>query len=444
MRCCVRWLIFVAAVLLLAPSAPATALTPREIREDLTFLREQWAPKNHSFGTAEQQAFEEIVGEGLRLSDGMTDEAFRMTVSRAVAVGRNAHNGVDIFGHPSFAALPIRVWWFSDGLYVTRAREEGLPFLGARIERIGDRTPEEALSRLRPYIAGTDHWARYRSIDWLIRPAALAEAGVVPKAASVGFTFVLPDGKRRTAELRAGATEDALLQQPIWAQALEPTAEGAAWRPGLDSGEPPRSRGTRGEVAAEWLGSDTLYIRMNHIFSLDDHPFEQKLWPILEQVEKKRPRLVIVDLRFNHGGDITTALLFGQGLPRLLSESGRVILLSGRSTMSAAIVLQAMLKGYGGSRAAILGEPLGDNARFWSEGRPLSLPNSKVEVVYNDGLWDVERGCQGEPRCYWIGATYVPPAGPIGPDQTIDWSFREYAAGVDPVLEAALQRRSEP
>ena len=226
--------------------------------------------------------------------------------------------------------------------------------------------------------------------------------------------------------------------EPTWSQALIPSADDGDWRHVLDGRSLPPSLGPRKDVSSESLNPDLLYVRLNHILSLNDEPFENKLWDILFDVSRHHPRAAIVDLRFNHGGDISKALFFAKGLVELVGEKGSIIVLSGRATISAAIVMEAQFRSLGHDRVQVFGEPLGDNPQWWSEGGEVTLANSGIEVTYAQKRWDLLRRCDYDERCYWLGRAYASIVPTIAPDRTIPWYFAQYRFGVDPVFQAAV------
>lgn len=127
-----------------------------------------------------------------------------------------------------------------------------------------------------------------------------------------------------------------------------------------------------------WLtdAPDVLYIQTDEIKASD--PGEPD--PLTE-ILSKRPRAVILDLRFNSGGDFTQTYLFTQVLPRIM-RGHRIYVLVGPGTFSAAIVTASMLKARGGSQVVLVGEPMGDSDGFWAENHILTLPNSGIAVSY--------------------------------------------------------------
>ena len=185
-----------------------------------------------------------------------------------------------------------------------------------------------------------------------------------------------------------------------------------------------------------------LYVRSNRIFSPDptkafDIPI--KFFDILQhQVVERRPRYVIVDLRFNAGGNYFNAVLFAQALPRLLAPKGKVFVLVGRNTFSAAIVTAALLKEYGGQRVTLVGETMGDASHFWAEGGELVLPNSKMVVTYASAFHHLAHRCSNPDRCYWGDVAVGLKAVSLEPQLRIATPFADYAAGHDPVLDRVL------
>ena len=107
------------------------SLTPAQMREDLVFLRDTWAPMDRSFTSEEHRAFESIVEETLTNADTLSPADFALEVARAVAVSGNGHTEADPYRYLHF--LPIRVWWFTDGLYIVEAEPDQEALLGSRI-----------------------------------------------------------------------------------------------------------------------------------------------------------------------------------------------------------------------------------------------------------------------------------------------------------------------
>ena len=160
-------------------------------------------------------------------------------------------------------------------------------------------------------------------------------------------------------------------------------------------------------------------------------------------IERRRPRNVVVDLRLNGGGNYLLTAAFAEELPALVPADGRLVLILGHQTFSAAIVMAAILNARAGRRALIVGEQVGDDLTYWSEGDLLVQPNSALRVHYADGYHDWRDGYDPadpryrfNPRVAAYNRRYSAAAGSLDPDITAPLTFRDYLAGRDPALEA--------
>lgn len=423
-------------------------LTAQQMREDLAVLEHKWAPLDKSFSDEQRRAFNRQIDEIAAAADALAPEEFAFEVMRTVALARNGHTNANV---ARFLGddLPVRAWWFADGLYIVKAHPNFRRLLGARIERIGTLSAEEAHSRLRPYLAGTDQRARFLSPGYLVTPSMLNHVGATRDSALVALTVRLPDDRSETVELRSVSGGDPGDERRIGLNrgysVLIPDPEDVPgrWAHVLDNiAERPRIYRARGDVSGAFLDHDqeVLYVRNDTVASIDDTPLVDKFASIIrDMILPSQPKHIVVDLRFNNGGDFFHTILFAQALPRLVPDDGRVIVLIGRATFSAGIVTAAMIKGAGREKVTFIGETMGDGGQFWAEGEKVTLPNSGIGVRYSGEFEDYEEGCTDTRSCYWATVAFGPRGISLAPDVAIDATFADYAAGRDPTLDRALE-----
>jgi hypothetical protein len=421
------------------------SLAAAQIREDLVVLRTQWAPFDKSFSAEQRAQLNRIIDDAMSCADTLSPAEFAISVMQAAAISRNGHTRASV--GTMLGDLPVRAWWFADGLYIIGAHPQFAHLLGARIDRFGALAPDKALRRAAPFISGTEQRIRYLSAIYLMAPALLRHIGVAATADEVPLTLRMPDGAVRSTSLGRPLSPDpgdrhnpvlsgysVLIPDPVdmpgrWMHALDRVPR----RPLIYL--PPT------DLAQEWIGDNhnVLYLRSNTIISLDNSALDQKLLGVLQNaIVARRPQIVVVDLRLNNGGNFFNTVLFAQALPRLLPPAGRIFVWVSRATFSAALVTAAMLKGHGGDRVTLIGETMGDDSRFWAENRDVRLPNSGIIVSYSTGFHDWTGGCSDPAGCYWpvvAFATHIPS---LEPEIRIEPTFADYAAGRDPVLDAAL------
>lgn len=424
-----------------ADIAPATTphFTADQLREDLIYLRDVWAPKEKSFNPQQRDAFNETVNDAIAHVDSLDEAQFALVVARAVAIPHNTHSSAQPLA--LFHSLPLRLWWFSDGLYVVKAHPDFKQLVGARIEKFGDLTPEEALRRVRPYISGHEAWTKWRSASWLVFLEPLHAIGASPSDQEAHITFRLANGTETTIAMHVRPSPDPSPNHEYWSaiipddkslpgrwpHALDGTTVPPAYRPGVD---------LSGEIIGD--AKRVLYIRSTFTGPMGGESFEQKTVAIQQMLLKDRPTNVVVDLRLNTGGDFFNTLLLSEGLPRLVPKNGHIFVLLDGVTLSAALVTAARLKYFGDGRTVFVGSAVGDPGGFWAEGGHMDLPNSRIQVSYASQFEDWAKGCDDLDKCYWASVAFGVKNVSFTPEIPIEPSFTDYAAGRDPLVEAAL------
>ena len=132
---------------------------------------------------------------------------------------------------------------------------------------------------------------------------------------------------------------------------------------------------------------DVLYVRYNRSA---DSPGQETVRAfgerLLTAIASQPPRKLLLDLRFNTGGNLELAqpLMDALAQSRLGSEPGGIAVLVDSSTFSAGITAAASLRSK--SKAILVGAHPGDRPDFWSEGGNVTLPNSGLAMHYANGL----------------------------------------------------------
>jgi hypothetical protein len=419
--------------------APKPRLTVDQMREDLIYLRDVWAPKEKSFNPQQRDAFNRIVDDAVAHVDSLDAPRFALVVARAVAIPHNTHTSA--YPQAFFHSLPLRLWWFADGLYVVKAHPHFANLIGARIEKFGDLAPEEAVRRLSPYISGHDAWIKWFSASWLVFLEPLHAIGASQSDDAADITLRLADGTQTTLSMHVRPSPDPTPNHDLWA-ALIPDAKSlpGRWPHALDASPVPLTYQQPVDLTGEMIGTGkrVLYIRSNAIESIGGDPFDRKLAVIQQMLLKERPANIVVDLRLNTGGNLFNTLMLSEGLPRLVPRHGRVLVLVDGVTLSAALVTAARLKYFGDGRTLFVGSPVADPGGFWAEGGNMNLPNSAIRVTYASQFEDWAKGCDDLDKCYWASVAFGVKSVSFTPDIRVEPSFADYAAGRDPVLGAAL------
>ena len=409
-------------------------------RQDIDALAELLS-LDESFDETKRAAFERQRAALRARAGRMTRAQFELGIASLAAIAGNGHTTVSTGQRAGrFPRIPLRFAWFGEGLFIVRATAAHRELLGAQVEEIDDRTPEDVRAAVRPYISGTEELARPYSTPLFETPVLLhaiwgdaPEGRLALRLRLTSGDVVLRDVEPVPADPAAPAIN------PVRAIAPHAIAnEGADWKTVLpDDGDLPISLREPDRSAYDVEMKGGLYLRINAIDDDDRGPLEGQLARVLARSPAEGWRWLALDLRFDGGGDYTKTLAFTRDLGAHVRPDGTLYLLTGNSTFSAAIVTLARAKALTAAHSIIVGEAVGDHEPFWAErGDPLVLPNSGVRVSYATGKHDWSNGCMNPLTCFWLNLPYGVAAGDLAPERVVPWLFTDYVARRDTVLEA--------
>ena len=433
----------------LAPETPPPANSPiapsraEAQRQDIAYLG-TIAAFDRSFPPELRKTLShDLAGLNGRAGE-MNDAAFEVGVAHALALAGNGHTNAQgvAFGR-NLPTLPLRFAWFADGLFVVRAAPALNCALGARIVSVNSRSPEDLLRLLRPLIGGTDQFARLLSVNLLVAPAALhaLDASAPPDNARISLAqsrcaqseFDVEASARPSSisadENRWPTRDLSPVREPLDQNSFEHALDGQS--------TPIYLRRPDDSYWSARLGTDVLYVQLRRIRSVGAVSLPEFARSAVDAVESERIRYVVVDLRASPGGNSNLLFTFSRRLSRAIATDGKVFVLIGPNTFSAAIITAARLKYYGGVRTLLIGEDMADSGRFWSDGGRATLPNSHIVISYARYLQDWSNGCSfAQLRvCYWVEFFHGVAAGELSPTIRIPETSAAYFAGRDTVME---------
>lgn len=357
-----------------------------------------------------------FVAELDQLKDGLgelTPDETLVAVMRLV--GLISANGQDghMFAVPadrSFGtAMPLRVYEFSDGLFITAAAPPHEDLAGKRITAVNGLPIQDVLAALDPLVPrdGPATVPGFRPIFFL-RLDVLRGLGLVGNGPIV---LTVADG--------AGEADVSLDPMSL--------ADYAAWAgPGGMVALPVRdirwlSRPSEILYVEYLADSRSLYVRYRQI-----QPFGPTLaTEVQDRADDPDVDRVIIDLRENGGGDNHTyGALLSAVQSQAVDRPGRLFVLTDRLTFSAAANFATRMEQTTG--AIFAGEPMGGGLNFWDDVTQVRLPNLAVPMTV------------GVSVRYWEMSTPDDPRLTIDPGMPIPYRSVDYFADRDPVLDAVL------
>ena len=426
------------------PDYPPPGDRAEAYRQDLDYLR-LYPDYDRSFSPAEKLAFQAALGDIEARVESLSPAGFELAVARAVALADNGHTNVSpIRRRARVNALPLRMAWFSDGLYVVQARDDHTDLLGAKVMALEGHSPAAAAERFDDSFGGHPGRARWISVLNLESPDLMNAAGIGPSAESLTLELRLPDGRQTTRSIAAIAPFEERDMRRFGGRLLAydvPEPARGSWRHVMANASPPRYLADPGlpftAAAIEHSTGRGLYLRLDMTMDINGFVLVEFQEAVLASVDEDPPEFLVVDLRRNGGGTIED--WFSRELVARLPADAPVFVITSPETFSGGIAEAAYFKFFGGERAFVVGEPVGDRLIFWANGGdPMVLPNSGIPVAVWVSKEDWENGCDDWRECFWPTMLEDVGVGTLTPDLPVSLSFAQYAAGRDPAMETIL------
>jgi hypothetical protein len=415
-------------------------------REDFDYLR-NYFDLNRSFTVESQAHAQKLLARYLERSGSLSPAQFDLAIAEIVAFADNGHSRVQP-GPLSrrHNRLPCRLYHFDDGFRIIRARPACAELLGAKVLQLDERPIESVADGMFKYFGGPkNHYDQFAAVFFLESPELLNAAGLAVAVDRLILHVVLPDGAERDVTVVAEAP-DATAPHVYSDDYLSPKRlenEPADWMPLLDrDSKLPlflRDYSAAPFQAEYWPDEGIYYAQFRSNEDEPGHPIGEFINRLEREIPADRPRTIVLDLRFDQGGNFTKTASLMKHLTKLSESIEHVYVLTSAWTFSAGNVSVALLKDYGANKVTLIGEPVGDRIRLWAEGGNLTLPNSGLVIGFATGLHDYSRSCFGERSCFWVMYFYPMHVQSFAPDILVPYNFDDYVGLRDPVLERARE-----
>jgi len=383
-------------------------------RKDVKFLISEARREHYDFDKVHgKKAVDDAVAKLLKDIPHLQNHEIVYRMIGLMAMAGDGHTWLQPppAGDYAFHTLPIQVFGFKEGYYVTGATADYKDVLGLKLVAI-EKTPlEEAIKRLAPAISGEiSQTILARTPTRLMIPEALNAEHLAAKVDETTLTFEKPDGTKLTKTFKPVP----LLPAPNFVTVYDP------------ANAPLYLRARQNEYWFEFLAdSKTIYVQYNAVRSKGDEPID-KFWDrVFKFIQDNPVEHMVLDIRWNGGGNLflNDSLLYGIVKCDKINQLGKLFVITGRGTYSAAASLTGKLDRM--TNALFVGEPAGSSPNFVGEGSNITLPYSGLRASASHLYWQNTHAMDNR---IWIGPNI--PAEP---------SWELYRQGRDPAMEAILK-----
>ena len=400
-----------------SPSVDESAVEAARAELDRAFERLS-SVHPEPFHAIARETFEaELEALKVDLATMTSDEAMvgLMRLWARLSTERDGHQFAFLAEGVDEPTLPLRVYEFDEGVFITAAMEPYADLAGTRLTAVGGHPIEEVLDALEPLVP-RDGPATISAF----RPIYVLKVGVLRGLGLVGPGDVSLEVADGTGTRQVSVATVAVAEFEAWAGWLAYT--GLPIRDGL------RATAQRAdEFWVERLPTGGIYVRYSVVRDVSAQQVEE-----MEALAASHPdEPVILDLRQNPGGD-------NHNYPPILSaladpdidREGRLYVLTDRVTFSAASQFATEVERR--TSATFVGEPMGGGLNFWDDVTWVELSDYVVPMRVAVSVR------------YWVKADGGDTRLSIDPDLAVPTTAEDYFAGRDAVLEATLQLAGQP
>jgi hypothetical protein len=401
-------------VAVVASSCTATAPQPNlavdsaQWRADLEFLRTN-LPKRHinAFHAVSQEAFESAL-DRLEAEASSQDADERLVgLFRTVNLIGDGHTSIRLPADRAY--FPIEIQEFGGEFRVARAAPGFEQALGTRVLDINEAPIGEIMNRTLELTPADENSSLRRAlaVNYLGVGVILHGLDIIPNRALGHYTFEDDNGHIFTMDLPSSPSRN----KADW---VRPHAQ--VFLADQHQGEP--------FWCVDVASARTVYCDFKSYDGL-----AARSAAMIKLVSQVGPEKLVIDMRDNGGGDNTVGerhLIVPIKRVGSINRKGHLFILIGSQTFSAAMNNAAQFRAQ--TAATLVGETIGEKPNSYQEPREMTLPNSKLVIRYST-------------RWYAFAPKGL---NAVDPDVPVKWSWSEYAAGQDAVLNYALAFQPAP
>lgn len=381
--------------------------------EDLNFLVENLEQKHKNlYANISKEEFEaerqKIID---KFSEPMTESEFYYELTHLVALVGDSHTSVAFSDsrYQHLKALGFAIKKYDDDWYLMMLEEQNQKYLGYQLVAIQDVEIEEVYQRAKSICSyENEAWMENQFSNTINFWDTLKYLEIVKEEDEEVTLFVRKD---RDSEIENFSIKPMTYEEIMSANILTKYPE-----------KTPQII-VQGLYSAKELTQEAYYIQYNQCQEAEDLPMKDFTEYVEEQIQNKGYQKVIIDLRYNSGGNSNIFEVMIEKISELQKEQQfEVYVLIGSNTFSSAVINACQLKQE--IEAVLVGSPTGGNVNAYGEIEYFQLPNLPVTVWYSTKYFELIVGYEKDS---------------LYPDIIVSTTFEDYINGIDREIQTILE-----
>lgn len=410
-----RTILYTAVIALGLASCAQPTQTEKWIK-DLDYLNNKIQKQFDSYHPEVKEQFQQEI-EGIKSNiNSLESYELPCEIMRALALLKDGHTELNVGQRKvGFHRMPVLLYFFENDLHVIAAHEEHATLLGAKISSIGQMPINEVFEKLKNRMSADNEMEYlHAGPGYLILTELLACIDITDDPMSTAVSFELANGKSVKKTFSGLTAEE--YQNGDWKF--------------ITTDEPPLYRSNRTDSYwFKWLPqTQTMYVHIARMNDQSGKPSIKKFTAkLFDEVDSKKPAKLIIDVRTNNGGNYNLSRPIVEAIKERpwLNKAGKLWMITGRRTFSAASVMAIFLKKE--TEAILIGEPGRTHPNQADNNEYIDLPYSDYLIEYTTKI-----------KKHWPER---PELSVVPVDISIDPDLDSYAHGRDKVLEYILSRK---
>lgn len=377
-----------------------------DFTEDIDYFRNHLISGHKNvYANITKTEFDSLINDLKKRAGDLSKEAFIVELFRINSKIADEHTRIA----PAFERVfPFRFDYFDEGIGIILSDSLNSRFLMCRVLSIDNHSIDTVLAKLSGILKNdNDAFVKFWVASYCNKPLLLQGLGIIKNQEQATFRFVTPQGDTTTEIIKSVAAGD--VTTLVKADALNhilPYARSDFYWYQYDS------------------LNNTMYFDYTQCAENGKLSFKTFNSILFKEIELRKPDKLIVDLRYNGGGNSSVLQPFLESIKgNYLNTKGRLYVLVGRNTFSSA--LMNAIDFVRNTHAIIVGEPTGANINHFGEVKSFELPASKITVYYSTKFWN-----------NWPGHD-----GPFIPDVAVSHSYYYFLNGKDEAIEYVLKQK---